>query len=76
MRPARLALTELSQERLVATRRTMAANGCGVKQGDEGNESIEYLVADWLQGRPRQPPQQQQPLAPQHDSCRVLLSAV
>lgn len=71
MRPARLALTELSQERLVATRRTMAANGCGVKQGDEGDESIEYLVADWLQGRPRQPP-----LAPQHDSCRVLLSAV
>jgi hypothetical protein len=71
MRPARLALTELSQERLVATRRTMAANGCGVKQGDEGNESIEYLVADWLQGRPRQPPP-----PPQHDSCRVLLSTV
>lgn len=45
MRPARLALTELSEERLVATRRTMAANGCEAAVG-----GIEYLVADWLQG--------------------------
>jgi hypothetical protein len=46
MRPARLALTELSEERLVATRRTMAANGCEAAAGG----SIEYLVADWLRG--------------------------